>query len=77
MIKDSALVSVLGVQDVTQIARTSSGQSFRYLETYLTVAFIYLTLTVIGSLMVRWLERSLKSGKPLWYVFKVIPARHA
>lgn len=61
MIKDSSLVSVLGVQDVTQIARTSSGASFRYLETYLTVAFIYLTLTIIGSFLVKWLEGYLKN----------------
>ncbi|HEX2623200.1 MAG TPA: amino acid ABC transporter permease, partial [Phototrophicaceae bacterium] len=61
MIKDSSLVSVLGVQDVTQIARTSSGRSFRYLATYLTVAFIYLTLTIVGSFFVKWLERYLKN----------------
>ncbi|MBC8171902.1 MAG: amino acid ABC transporter permease [Anaerolineae bacterium] len=61
MIKDSSLVSVLGVQDVTQIARTSSGASFRYLETYLTVAFIYLTMTIIGSFIVKWVESYLKN----------------
>lgn len=62
MIKDSSLVSILGVRDVTQIARVSSGRSFRYLETYLIVAFIYLTLTVVGSFLVRWVERSLKQS---------------
>ncbi len=60
MIKDSSLVQILAVRDITQIAKTSSGASFRYLETYLVVAFIYLTLTVIGSLIVRLIERFTK-----------------
>lgn len=60
MIKDSSLVQILAVRDITQIAKTSSGSSFRYLETYLVVAFIYLTLTVIGSLIVRLIERLTK-----------------
>lgn len=60
MIKDSSLVAILGVRDITQIAKTSSGRSFRYLETYLLVAAIYLTLTVIGTLLVRFIERQTK-----------------
>lgn len=57
MIKDSSLVSILGIRDVTQIAKLSSGSSFRYLETYLTVALIYLLMTLVGSRLVRLLER--------------------
>jgi polar amino acid transport system permease protein len=57
MVKDSSLATVLGVGEVTQIAKTSSGRSFRYLETYFVVAFIYLIMTVIGSLIVRFIER--------------------
>lgn len=60
MVKDSSLVAILGVRDITQIAKTSSGRSFRYLETYLIVAVIYLTMTVIGSLIVRYIERKTK-----------------
>lgn len=60
MIKDSSLVSVLGIRDVTQIARVSSGRSFRYLETYLIVAVIYLTMTILGSMAVKFMERYLR-----------------
>lgn len=60
MIKDSSLVAILGVRDITQIAKTSSGRSFRYLETYLVVAMIYLTMTVLGTLIVRYIERRAK-----------------
>jgi polar amino acid transport system permease protein len=59
MIKDSSLVAILGIRDITQIAKISSGSSFRYLETYVTVALIYLLMTIIGSLIVRFLERRL------------------
>ena len=57
MIKDSSLVAILGIQDITQLAKLSSSSSFRYLETYLLAATIYLTMTVLGSLIVRQIER--------------------
>lgn len=57
MIKDSSLVAILGVNDLTQLAKVSSGASFRYLETYTTVAIIYLSMTIIGSIIVRFIER--------------------
>ena len=62
MIKDSALVSVLGLRDITQIAKVSSGSSFRYLETYLTAAVLYLTLTIVLSLVVKYIERRMKTA---------------
>ncbi len=57
MIKDSSLVAILGVQDIAQLAKLSTSTSFRYLETYLLAAMIYLSMTLIGSFVVRWLER--------------------
>lgn len=60
MIKDSALVSSLGVQDITQLGKVYSAASFKFFETYNVVAFLYLTMTISLSLVVRWLERRLK-----------------
>ena len=57
MLKDSSLVSALGINDLTKIAQISAGASFRYLETLTTAALIYLTMTIIGSLIVRYIER--------------------
>jgi polar amino acid transport system permease protein len=57
IVKDSSLVAILGIRDLTQLAKVSSGASFRYLETYLTVAFIYLSMTIIGAVIVRYIER--------------------
>jgi polar amino acid transport system permease protein len=56
MIKDSALVSALGVQDITQIGKVYSASTFLFFETYNVVAFLYLVMTVSLSLLVRALE---------------------
>ncbi|MBK8085009.1 MAG: amino acid ABC transporter permease [Devosia sp.] len=60
MIKDSALVSALGVQDITQLGKVYSSGSFKFFETYNVVAFLYLSMTISLSLLVRLLERRLK-----------------
>jgi polar amino acid transport system permease protein len=60
MIKDSALVSALGVQDITQLGKVYSASTFRFFETYNVVAFLYLVMTLSLSLLVRALERWLK-----------------
>lgn len=57
MVKDSALVSALGVQDITQLGKLSASSSFLFFETYNVVAYLYLTMTISLSLLVRWLER--------------------
>ena len=59
MVKDSSLVSVLGVVDVTQMGKVYASGSFRFFETYSVVAYIYLVLTISLSLGLRWLERRL------------------
>jgi polar amino acid transport system permease protein len=63
MIKDSSLLAFLGVRDVTQVAKTSSGRSFRYVETYAVVAFIYLTLVIIASTLVNLLEDTINVNR--------------
>ncbi len=57
MLKDSALVSVLGVQDITQLGKVYSASTFRFFETYNVVAFLYLIMTIGLALLVRGLER--------------------
>jgi His/Glu/Gln/Arg/opine family amino acid ABC transporter permease subunit len=60
MIKDSALVSVLGVADITQLGKVYAAGSFRFFETYNVVAFLYLVMTMGLSLALRALERRLR-----------------
>jgi polar amino acid transport system permease protein len=63
MIKDSALVSALGVQDITQIGKVYSSGTFKFFETYNVVAFLYLSMTISLSLMVKLLEKRLARGR--------------
>ena len=63
MIKDSALVSALGVQDITQLGKVYSASTFRFFETYNVVAYLYLVMTIGISLLVRGLERRMKRRK--------------
>ncbi len=63
MVKDSALVSALGVQDITQLGKVYSASSFLFFETYNIVAFLYLTITISLSLLIRLLENYLKKHK--------------
>ncbi|MEP9387542.1 amino acid ABC transporter permease [Mesorhizobium sp. KR9-304] len=61
MVKDSSLVSVLGVADITQMGKIYAAGSFRFFETYSIVAYIYLILTVGLSMALRALERRMRS----------------
>ena len=60
ILKDSALVSVLGVQDVTQLGKVYSASTFKFFETYNVVAFLYLVMTVGLALLIRFLEKRLE-----------------
>jgi polar amino acid transport system permease protein len=63
MIKDTSLVTILGTNDITQLSRRWAGSTFQYLETFLILCFIYLVMTVIGSLLVQLMERYLRSNE--------------
>ncbi len=65
LIKDSSLVSVLGVADITQLGKVYSASTFKFFETYNVVAFLYLTMTISLSLVVRYIERRLKTDRRL------------
>ena len=60
IVKDSSLVSALGVQDITQLGKVYAASTFKFFETYNAVAFFYLCLTISLSLLVRALEKRLK-----------------
>ncbi|WP_457645087.1 amino acid ABC transporter permease [Profundibacter sp.] len=64
MIKDSSLVSVLGVSDIAQLGKVTASGNFRYFETYNVVALLYLIMTVSLSLLLRRLERRMRSKYP-------------
>lgn len=57
LLKDSALLSILAIREMTQMAKIYSSASFRFTETYLVLVFFYLTGTVLLSLLVQWYGR--------------------
>jgi polar amino acid transport system permease protein len=62
MLKDSSLISVLAVRDITQMARLYSGSTFRFRESYLVLTFLYLAMTITLSLILRWYEKRLRQN---------------
>jgi len=59
MLKDSALVSVLGVQDITQLGKVYSASTFNFFGTYSIAALLYLVMTIGLALLVRWVEQNI------------------
>ena len=63
MLKESSLVSVLGVGEITQLGKKYSAASFLYPQTYNTAAFLYLSMTLILSMGVKYMEQRMKVGE--------------
>ena len=62
MLKDSSLLSVVAVRELTQMAELYTGASFRFREAYLILTFMYLSMTIALSLLLRWYEKRLKAA---------------
>ncbi len=60
MVKDSSLVAILGVQDLTQLTRLYYSGNFRYMQSLTMLAFIYLILVVLLTRLVRLMESRLQ-----------------
>ncbi|MDH4412109.1 MAG: amino acid ABC transporter permease [Rhizobium sp.] len=63
MVKDSSLVSVLGVADITQMGKVYASGSFRFFETYSIVAYVYLVLTIGLSILLRGFEKRMRERR--------------
>ncbi len=63
LLKDSSLATVLAVPELTQLGRIQRSSTFRVFEVFNSVAFLYLTMTLLLSLGVRLLERRLSSDR--------------
>ncbi len=61
MLKDSSLVSVIGVWELMFLARTLGTKDFRHMEMLITAAMIYWTLTVCLELIQSRIERHYRS----------------
>jgi polar amino acid transport system permease protein len=59
MVKDSSLVAILGVQDLTQLTRLYYSGNFLYMQSLTMLAFMYLILVVLLTRLVRLMEARL------------------
>lgn len=62
MVKDSSLVAVLGVQDMTQLTRLYFSSNFLYMQSLTTLATMYLLIVLLLTRGVRYMERRLRQG---------------
>ena len=60
MVKDSSLVAILGVQDLTQLTRLYYSANFLYMQSLTMLAFIDLLMVVLLTRGVRWMEGRLQ-----------------
>jgi polar amino acid transport system permease protein len=60
LLKDSSLVSVVAVADLTRRGREFMARNFNPLETWSMVALLYLVMTLLSARMVNWAERVTK-----------------
>lgn len=61
LLKDSSLVSAIGLAELAYAARTAAGAYARYWEPYLFISLLYLVLTMLLSYGVHLLERKYKT----------------
>lgn len=59
MFKDTSLLSVVSVFEITYLARRHANNSFEFREAFLVTTFFYLTGTLLLSLSVNWYARRL------------------
>lgn len=60
MLKDSALLTVLAINELTQLSRLRRASTFQIMTTFNVTAFLYLSMTLILSAGVRWLEKKMR-----------------
>lgn len=54
MLKDSSLLSVLAINEITQNARLYASSTFNFRPTYFVLTFLYASMTLVLSLFIRW-----------------------
>jgi polar amino acid transport system permease protein len=59
-LKDSSLATVLAVNELTQLGRLRRASTFRVFETFNVLTFLYLSMTLALSGLVRVIERKMK-----------------
>jgi polar amino acid transport system permease protein len=63
MLKNSTLVSIIGVSEMLLVTETINSATFRTFELYSVLGIYFLLLTSIWSLLMRWIEHRMDAGR--------------
>jgi len=66
-IKDSAVLSVIGVSELFYMGKSVAGTYYRYTESFVTVALIYLILVLITTRILTLIVRFTNSGNKMTF----------
>ncbi len=72
MVKDSALLYIIGVAELLRVTNLLANRTFRYFEVYLALLLIYLTLTTLIYYGIKYLETRLTAVD---YLTEIKPSR--
>ena len=61
LLKDSSIVMIIALRDLTKAGYEYAGRTFDYFTTYFALALVYRVLTLLLSRFVRWMEGALDS----------------
>ena len=62
LIKETSILSVVGIRDITRMGTLWASQSFMSFQAYIGVAVVYLVMTLTLSRVVAYLERRMGQG---------------
>ena len=60
LLKDSSLVSVVAVADITRRGREFMAANFNPIETWMMIALLYLVMTLFTARIIHWIEQKAK-----------------
>jgi polar amino acid transport system permease protein len=63
LLKDSSLVSVVAVADMTRRGREFMAANFIPIQTWIMIALLYLVMTLLAARLVTWMERKFRMEK--------------
>ena len=65
LLKSTSLAYMMGVKEITSIARTEAAFGYNYIEAYLDILFVYLILCSVVQVLFKGVEKKLAKYKKL------------
>lgn len=65
LLKSTSLAYMMGVKEITSIARTAAAYGYDYIEAYLDIFFVYLVLCTVVQLIFKEIEKKMSAYKKL------------